>query len=292
MEYKGRIRRRTVSIPLHHVLNGWILLFASKAELRIARALIKRLYPHVSRAHLVNIAIEELVRRMVPSEEFYIKPIGCDAIAPPTESTQSEASKGTTRARLSGPQTERILDLIREKVYNLWIDNLEFEVRDKRTDDAVVRAFMTRDGMCRVETRPEAFSVFAKLLEGVIVSGHSRETMFSNMDRRIVGNEIRISPVRVKYEQQIEPFQVRMITEDLTRRTIASVIHSGNPYFLAIAQDFLDRSTFSIAIVYDTVTVIPVKQNSEAAFARLLDILYGNIGEGEEILPAGDTGAQ
>jgi hypothetical protein len=291
MEYKGQIRRRTVSIPLYKISGGWILLFTNKAELRLARVLTKRLYPWVSRAHLINYAIEELIRRMVPSADFYVKPMGCEAITPPTEGFQGDTSKGTTRARLLGPQTEHILDLIREDVYNLWIDNLEFEIRERLADEVVVRAFLTRDGLCRVDNKPGAFAVFVRLLEGVIASGHAREIKFSNMDRRIVDNEIKISPVRVKYKRPIETFQIRMVTQDLTRKTITSVIHAGNPYFLAIAQDFLDRSTFSIAIVDDEVTVIPVKQNSEAAFARILDIVYGNIGEGEEILPAGRIGA-
>jgi len=286
MEYKGRIRRRTVSIPLLHVPDGWILLFTNKAEVKLVRVLTKRLYPWIPRAHLINYAIEELVRRMVPSQNFYMKPVGCDGITPPIEVLPEGRSKGTTRARLSGPQTERILDLIREEVYNLWIDNVEFEIREKRTDEAVIRAFLTRDGLCQVETKPGAFDTFMKLLEGVIASGRAREIKFSHMDRRIVGNEVRISPVRVKYEQPIETFQIRMIARDLTQRTITSVVHAGNPYFLAIAQDFLDRSTFSVAIIEDTVTVIPIKQNSDAAFARLLDIVYGNIGEGKEIFPA------
>jgi len=240
MRYKGQIRKRVVSIPLHIIEDGWVLLFDNKAELELAKVLTRRLYPRISRAHLVNYAFEELVRLVIPSTEFYVKPIGCDAITPPTESPEGEPSKGTTRARLSGPQTERILELIRQHVYNLWIDNLEFEIRDKHSDEPIIRALMTRDGLCRFDAQPQAFDIFEKLLANVVASGSARETKFSNMDRRIVGSEVIVSPARVKYHRPIETFQLRMMARDLTRRTIASVVHAGNPYFLAIVQDFLE----------------------------------------------------
>jgi hypothetical protein len=158
-------------------------------------------------------------------------------------------------------------------------------MREKQADEPVFQALLSRDGLCEVHIRPEAFDLFVKLLEGVVSSGRTREVTFSNMDRAVIGHEVRISPVRVKYHQPIETFQIKMITKDLIRRTITSVVHSGNPYFLAIAQDYQDKSTFSVAIIDNTLTIIPIKQNSDASFTRLLDIVYGNIGEGEEVLP-------
>jgi hypothetical protein len=283
MRYKGHVRHRTVSIPLRVTQDGWILLFKSKTELQLARILTRRLYPRISRSHLTNVALEKLVSTMIPSSDYYVKPIGCEAVTPALKDVRTDLV-GTTRARLSGPDTARILKMIQEKVYNLWIDNLEFEIRERHSEEPIVSARLTRDGLCEVRPSPEIFELFVKLLDGVIAAGRAREVKFSNMDRRVVGRDVRISPVRVKYENPIEAFQIRMIARDLTRRTVTSVVHAGNPYFLAIAQDFLDRSTFSIAIVGDTVTVIPIKQNSNSSFSHLLDIVYGNIGEGQEVL--------
>jgi hypothetical protein len=284
MRYKGQIKHQTISIPLRVTPEGWILLFRSKAELRLVRILTRRLYPRISRSHLTNESLEKLLNTMVPSADYYVKPMGCDAISPALKDVRTDL-RGSTSARLAGPDTARILEMIREKVYNLWIDNLEFEIRERHSEEPIVSARLTRDGLCEIHTGPEAFGLFVRLLDGVIAAGRAREVKFSNMDRRVVGRDVRISPVRVKYENPIETFQIRMIARDLTRRTVTSVVHAGNPYFLAIAQDFLDKSTFSIAIVGDTVTVIPIKQNSNSSFGHFLDIVYGNIGEGQEVLP-------
>jgi hypothetical protein len=285
MQYKGRIRERKVAIACRVMSNGWILLFNTKTELGLTRILLRRLYPHVSRAHLRSPAIEELTRRLLPSDSYYIKAIGCDAIRPSQKRPRDEEQGSSTRARLSGPETQDLLDLIREHVSNVWVDNLEFEVREKRTEEALMTAIVTREGLCRVEPRPGAFDLFEKMLVGVVTFGRSRENSFAHMDRRMVADEIRISPVNVLYDQNIQQFQIRQVSRDLTRNRIASIIHSGNPYFLAIAQDYLDGSTFSVAILDDTLTVVPIRQNSDAAFVRILDMLYARIGEGKEQLP-------
>jgi hypothetical protein len=285
MRYKGRIQQRSVAIACRVVENGWILLFSTKTELGLTRVLLRRLYPHVSRAHLRSPAIEELTRKLLPSDSYYIKAIGCDAIRPSQRGARTEQQGGSTRARLSGPDTQDLLDLIREHVSNVWVDNLEFEVREKRTDEALMTGIVTRDGLCKVQPRAGAFDLFEKMLDGVVSSGRTRENSFAHLDRRIVAGDVRVSPVNVLYEQNIQQFQIRKVSQDLTRKRITSIIYSGNPYFLAIAQDYLDGSTFSIAILDDTLTVVPIKQNSDAAFVRILDMLYARIGEGREELP-------
>jgi hypothetical protein len=285
MQYKGRIRERKVAIACRVVENGWILLFNTKTELGLTRVLLRRLYPHVSRAHLKSPAIEELTRRLLPSDLYYIKAIGCQAIRPSQKQPRDVERSSSTSATLSGPETQGLLDLIREHVSNVWVDNLEFEVREKRTDEALMTALVSRDGLCRVEARPGAFDLFEKMLEGVVNLGRTRESSFARMDRIVVAGEVRISPVRVLYDQNIQQFQIRQISHDLTTRRIASIIHSGNPYFLAIAQDYSDGSTFSVAILDDTLTVVPIRQNSDAAFVRILDMFYARIGEGKEQLP-------
>lgn len=285
MQYKGRITERKVAIACRVMDNGWILLFNTKTELGLTRILLRRLYPHVSRAHLKSPAIEELTRKLLPSDSYYIKAIGCQAIRPSQKRPRDEERDSSTLARLSGPETQDLLDLIREHVSNVWVDDLAFEVREKRTDEAVMTALVTRDGLCRVAPRPGAFDLFEKMLEGIVTLGRTRESSFSHMDRRIVAGEIRISPVNVLYDQDIQQFQIQQISHDLIRKRITSIVHSGNPYFLAIAQDYLDGSTFSVAILDDTLTVVPIRQNSDAAFVRILDVLYARIGEGKEQLP-------
>jgi hypothetical protein len=286
MQYKGRIRDRKAAISCHITNDGWILLFNTKTELSLARVLLRRLYPKVSRAHLKSNAIEELTRRLLPSDSYYVKPIGCDAIQAQRKGYPTERKTGSTRASLSGPETENLLDLIRDHVSNVWVDNLEFEVRDKQTDVSLMTGLITRDGLCQVHSQPGSFELFKKMLEEVVAFGRHRELSFSDMDRKFVDNEIRISPINVRYEENIETFQIRQISNDLTRKTLVSIVHYGNPYFLAITQDYVDRSTFSVAILENTLTVVPIKQNSDAAFVRLLDMLYARIGEGNEQFPS------
>lgn len=286
MHYRGRLRERRVTIACRVTDEGWILLFNTKTELMLARILLHRLYPNVSRAHLKSHAIEELTRRLLPSESYYIKATGCDAIRPQRKKSRHEDIGGSTRARLLGPETEEMLDLIREHVSNVWIDNLEFEVRDRHTDESLMTAFLSREGLCRVHAQAGAFELFEEMMNGVIDFGKRRELSFSKRDRTRIGNMVKVFPVNVRYEESIQRFQIQQVTRDLTKRTVASIIHAGNPYFLAIAQDYLDRSTFSIAILDDTLTVVPIRQNSDAAFVRLLDMLYSRIGEGNELLEA------
>jgi hypothetical protein len=287
MQYRGRLQERSVSIACHIADDGWVLLFNTKTELRLARILLYRLYPKVSRAHLKSNAMEELTRSLLPSDSYYIRAIGCDAIRPQrSKSAYDEEGGGSTRARLSGPETEELLDLIREHVSNIWIDNLEFEVLDRHSDESLMTAFLTREGLCRVQPQIGAFALFDEMMTGVLQFGKRRETSFSKRDRTTFGKEVTIFPVSVDYSESIQRFQIGQIRRDLTRRTVVSIIHAGNPYFLAIAQDYLDRSTFSIAILGNTVTVVPIRQNSDEAFVRLLDMLYARIGEGIESLEA------
>jgi len=111
--------------------------------------------------------------------------------------------------------------------------------------------------------------------------GLSQEKFYDKRERSVENGNVELHPLRISYGFAVRRDQLERFVKKITNQYSCSVIHGGNPYFVADLCDYRDGSSFGVAILGNAVTLTPMARATSFAVWRL-------VGEVQEILGDGD----
>ena len=159
------------------------------------------------------------------------------------------------------------------------VDRLDFEVRDKN-NAMLLQAQITRKGLCKLK-----FGSFSAFYQNLILKamdyGINCKNFYDKRERSIEKGIIRLYPLQIKYPFSLRSEQLNRFATKITNAYSCSIIHGGNPYFVANLCDYDEGSSFGVAILGNMVTVTPVTRATPQAVWRLLNKIQEILGDGE-----------
>lgn len=116
------------------------------------------------------------------------------------------------------------------------------------------------------------FSDFYRLLiMPSLESGLENKKYFSDRERKIIGEEIVIRPIRLTGKFKKKDFME--LRNRLQREYSVSVLHSGNPWLFAQVLDYSDGSSFDVYGYEDEIRILPFSKASPQSLTRFYSIV-------------------
>jgi hypothetical protein len=167
------------------------------------------------------------------------------------------------------------------KEYRIWIDHLSFEIKDENKM-VLLQGSFTGKGLVRLKFGK--FSDFQKSLLSLFLELALRwKEFFSERERRIVQGHVKLRPYFVNYPFEPDKRQIDELERCLSNFYSYSIIHGGNPYYVANLCDYQDGSSFGLTILGKAITITPMLRSTSYASWTLTDRIQRVIGEGEII---------
>ena len=118
------------------------------------------------------------------------------------------------------------------------------------------------------------FSLFNKLvLQPLLEMSKVRYNFYSKRDREVIEGQVRLKPVIIEFDEPIESPDIQFLKESLREipRLSVSIVHAGNPFFLAHLVDRVDGSLIDIAASGKSIYITPTARASPASLLRVLE---------------------
>ncbi|MDH5374856.1 MAG: hypothetical protein OEZ21_00700 [Candidatus Bathyarchaeota archaeon] len=276
-----REMRREVIIDAGHE-GVWIVLTNAESYFvaHVLERFFNKLYPFVSRLYL-NYSQMRLLLKMI-----------------------REACQGKTTLTFFTIKRER-MKTVEERVYPrkkgseiLWdvdvdeeikrllsdgfivkVNQLEFVLKGE-DDTILLKAQIARNGLSKLK-----FGSFSAFYENIVFKaieyGLERKNFYDKRERNVEKGIIQLRPLQISYTFGFRTEQLSRFGKKIANSYSCSIIHGGNPYFVADLCDYEDGSSFSVAILGDSITVTPITRATPSAVWRLVDKIQEIMGDGE-----------
>jgi hypothetical protein len=162
--------------------------------------------------------------------------------------------------------------------YNLQIMRLNFNIRDNY-NFMLLRANISRKGKCSLHYgnfNNFYYNVILKIIE----YGISWREFYSERERNLKNNEIFLNPFTITYPEKINISDIRKLAKHMSNIYSCSIIHNGNPYFVANISDYLDGSSFGLTALGNIVTITPISKGTVEATWKLTETIQQILGDG------------
>lgn len=280
------------------VFRGYVLLDTSQKGIwiaftneetyfvtRVAEMFFDKLYPKVSRLYLNYSQIRAFLEEIK------------DAYKGRTTLTSFTVKRQPKKWKLSFEKEKGTLTLWEENAeeelmkqsrdYRLTIDRLNFDVMDER-GIILLQAHISRKGLCKLR-----FGDFSSFYENVVLKaitlGLRWKQFYDKRERTIKDGEIKLSPFRIMYKEDLEKQQLIRLSNRISKTYSCSIIHGGNPYFVANICDYDEGSSFGVTALGNVVTITPIVRATPEAIWKLANKVQELLGDGE-IVDVGKEG--
>jgi len=262
---------------------AWIVLTTAESYFitHVLARFFDKLYPMVSRLYL-NYSQMQLLLKII--KESY------GGKTTPTFFTIKRERQKPVEQRISRKKGTEILwdedvdeeiDRLLSEGYIVRVDRLDFEVRDEN-DVMLLQAQMTRKSLCKLK-----FGSFSDFYRNVVLKaigfGLDCKIFFDKRERSIKKGIIRLHPLQIEYPVSFHKEQLSRFANRISNAYSCSIIHEGNPYFVADLCDYEDGSSFGVVILSNVVTVTPITRATPQAVWSLLNKIQEILGDGEII---------
>jgi len=283
LNLKKIVRKRTASgyaiLDVSH--RGVWIAFCNEKTYFVKRVLerlfialypkISRLYLNYSQIHTLLSAIKEAYKGQTTLTSFTIK-------REPKRVERIFRSRGTFQLWEENAEEE----LLRQsKDYQLTVDRVNFEVRDEK-NMLLLQAHISRKGICKLR-----FGSFSRFYENVVLKaidlGLNWKKFYGHRERVISEGKIWLRPFRINYPFDLDERQLRRLADKISKSHSCSIIHGGNPYFVANICDYQDGSSFGVTALGNIVTITPITRSTHQAAWKLTNHIQEILGDGEII---------
>lgn len=247
----------------------------------VAEIFFDRLYPLVSRLYLNYYQIHTLMGEIRDAYR------GKTAITNFTLKRQPKKWRLTFPSPLKGGKGTLTLweydseeELLKQsRDYRLTIDRLIFEIKTEK-EIVLLQASITRKGLCKLR-----FGDFGSFYQSVVLKaidlGLHWKRFYDKRERTMKDGEIKLAPFHILYKGNLEEPQLLGLGNRLSKTYSCSIIHGGNPYFVANVCDYDEGSSFGVTGLGNAVTVTPIVKGTPEAVWKLADKLQEILGDGE-----------
>lgn len=281
------VRRKPVKgyaiIDVSH--KGVWIVFCNEGAYFVKRALERlfiTLYPKVSRLYfnysqvrtLLNV-VKNAYRGKTTLTSFTVK-------REPKRTGRSFREPGTFQLWEEHAEDE----LLRQsKDYRLTVALVNFEVRDER-NMLLLQAYISRRGVCKL--RFGSFTAFYdKVVRKAIDLGLNWKKFYTHRERIVSDGKIWLKPFRINYPMDFDEKQLRRFADKISKSYSCSIVHGGNPYFVANICDYLDGSSFGITALRNIVTITPITRGTHQSAWKLTNEIQEILGDGEVVSVSG-----
>lgn len=168
--------------------------------------------------------------------------------------------------------------LTQMKQYRVAVDKLSFSIRDAK-GSVLLRAFISRNGLFKLK-----FGSFRSFYENVVRNaiemGSGLKRFYSKRQRIEKDGDILLSPLQISYDFSFDKELLMTLASQISARYSTSLIHSGNPYFVANICDYQDGSSFGVTALGNVVTVTPISRATSSAVWKLTNVIQELLGDG------------
>jgi hypothetical protein len=158
------------------------------------------------------------------------------------------------------------------------VDRLDFELRDAHS--IILKAQISRRGLSKLK-----FGSFSHFYQNVVFNtiefGRQQKNFYDKRERYFEEGTIHLRPLQINYSERFREEQLGRFARRITDSYSTSIIHGGNPYFVADLCDYQDGSSFGVAILGNSITVTPVTRATPSAVWKLLSEIQEILGDGE-----------
>lgn len=258
----------------------WILLTDEKSYFtaHVLESLFSGLYPDVSRLFLNYSQIRELLRKIERNYQGRASVTFFVTKRKPRELAELVERKGTFLLWETKGEDELLAQL---RNYRVTVDKLDFEVRNEE-DSVLLQAYVSRKGLWKLR-----FGNFVTFYENVVSTaveiGLGLKRFYGNRERIMRDGEIKLSPFRINYSFDFGKEQLQGLATKMSKSYLCSIVHSGNPYFVANVCDYQDGSSFGVTALGKIVTITPVSRATPQAAWKLANRIQELLGDGEII---------
>jgi len=259
---------------------SWVIFTNEKRYFvkHVLEAFFDGLYPEVSRVYFNYSQIQrflDIIRDAYRGQSILTH---IAIRRKPRKPIKEEARKGTLVLWELGAEEE----LKRQsKAWKIWIDRLSFDVKGE-AEMLLLQASITGNGLCGLK-----YGNFTAFYNNVILNlinlGFYWRDFYSKRERRVENGFVKLRPYSIRYPFEFEEEHLARLPEYFSRDYLCSVIHGGNPYFVANLCDYQDGSSFGLTILSNVVTVTPMLRATPSALWKLSSRIQEFIGEGEII---------
>jgi len=259
---------------------SWILLTDEKSYFiaHVLERLFNGLYPDVSRLYLNFSQIRVLLREIEKTYQGHASVTFFVTKRKPRELKLEEPleRKGTFLLWEIKGEDELLAQL---RKYRVTVDKLDFEVRDVQ-GAVLLQAHVTRKGLWKL--RFGNFTTFyEKVISTAVRIGLGLKRFYGNRERIARDGEIKLSPFRINYDFDFGKEQLQGLANKLSKNYLCSIVHSGNPYFVANICDYQDGSSFGVTALGNVVTITPISRATSQAAWKLANGIQELLGDGE-----------
>jgi hypothetical protein len=178
--------------------------------------------------------------------------------------------------RGEGAEEELLADARKRRI---WVEKIRFKVRNP-AGMTLADVIATGKGHARL-----IFGNFTEFYQNVVDSmvqvGLRWNEAYGKVKRHMEAEEVELCPCTISYPSSFKPEHFKKLPSGLTRDYLLSVVHPGNPYFVADLCDSRDGSSFGLTILGDTVTISPMIKTTNTALWKLTARLQALLGEGQ-----------
>lgn len=283
LNLKRLVRKRVVKgyalVDTSH--KGIWVVFCNEKSYFVKRALERlffALYPTVSRLYLNYSQIRALLGAIKEAYQGQTTLTSFSIKREPKHIERIFRERGTFQLWEENAEKE----LLRQsKDYRLTVDRVNFEVRDENKM-LLLQAHISRRGICKLR-----FGSFSTFYENVVLKaidlGLNWKKFYGHRERVISEGKIWLRPFRIDYPFGLDKRQLRRLADKISKSYSCSIVHGGNPYFVANICDYQDGSSFGVTALGNIVTITPITRGTHQAAWKLTNRIQEILGDGEII---------
>jgi len=244
---------------------------------RALQRLFYQLYPFVSRPYLNYFQMYELLDAIKTAYHGKTALTFVTVKREPRKIAHAFSEKGTFQ--LWEEKAEEEL-LKQSRDYRITVDRADFKVRDSETNRLLLRAHISRRGVCKL-----IFGEFTAFYENVVLKaidlGLNWKRFYSHRERVVTDGKVKLSPFSISYNFDFDKEQLQRLAEKISKSYACSIVHGGNPYFVANLTDYGDGSSFGVTALGKIVTITPIIRATPQSAWRLTNRIQEILGDGE-----------
>ena len=241
---------------------------------RVLESLLSELYPRISRIYLNYSQILDLLRKVkdLYREESFLTYFAIGV--------ERETKKGIRfrRIKLRGDDAES--DLLEEANKNrIWIEKLGFKVKNQ-AGMTLLDALITNRGVSRL-IYGNFTNYYQNMIQVIADLSKQWDGKYKKVRRQIVEKDVELHPCVITYSKPFRVEHTKNIASKLSSDYMISVLHGGNPYFVADLLDYYDGSSFGLTVLDNKVTISPMLRTTNSALWKLTGRIQDVLGEGD-----------
>jgi hypothetical protein len=231
----------------------------------VAKRWLKRMYPVISRSYIKPKDLLNIMDELVKIEKSKLEMRGFILRAHDSPETTKKWPRGKPYSR------ERIERVIKSE--NQLLEGISFTFQIEETYFSV--RIQANGHFVFYEGGQYCFSNFQRLVlsryDEVAVKNR---VFFSNRERRIIDNKIKISKIVLDPLKKMTKTDFESLSSHLSTNYSTIVLHSGNPWLMLDVIDRGDGSVFDIHGHSSGIQIIPFNRASPESLMKLVHNIY------------------